>query len=212
MIAKLKGLIDSVAEDNAVIDVGGVGYLVACSGRTLGRLAIGTAASLLIETWVREESISLYGFVDASERDWFRLLTTVQGVGAKVALAILTVATPEQLLQTIAAQDKVPLTRASGVGPKLAARILSELKDKAGRIALGGGTGIGVGAWAAAAPIPAGDGGAIEDAISALVNLGYKRLEAFEAVGQAARDVDEDVTASALIHAALKRLGKDLTR
>jgi len=213
MIAKLKGLVDAIGEDAAIIDVGGIGYLVACSGRTLGRLATGQAVSLLIDTWVREDSISLYGFLDAAERDWFRLLTTVQGVGAKVALAILTVATPEQLLQTIAAQDKTLLTRASGVGPKLAARLLSELKDKAGRIALGAfAAGSTAAALAAAAPMPASAGGVIEDAISALVNLGYKRLEAFEAVGITARELGEGAEASALIRAALKRLGKELTR
>ena len=138
MIAKLKGIIDSTGDDWAIVDVNGVGYLVSCSVRTLGRLEIGLAAGLLVETWVREDAIQLYGFLDAPERDWFRLLTTVQGVGAKVALAILSVSTPEQLLQTLAAQDKAMLTRASGVGPKLAVRILTELKDKAGRIALGG--------------------------------------------------------------------------
>jgi len=208
MIAKLKGLVDAIGEDSAIIDVNGIGYLVAGSGRTLGRLTTGQAVTLLIDTWVREESISLYGFLDAAERDWFRLLTTVQGVGAKVALAILTVATPEQLLQTIAAQDKTLLTRASGVGPKLAARLLSELKDKAGRVALGPFTA----ALAAAAPMPAAAGGMIEDAISALVNLGYKRLEAFEAVGQTAHELGDGTETSVLIRAALKRLGKEIAR
>jgi len=213
MIAKLKGLIDAVDEDSAVVDVNGVGYLVACSSRTLGRLQTGAAATLLIDTWVREDAIHLYGFLDAAEREWFRLLTTVQGVGAKVALAILTVASPEQLLQTIAAQDKAMLTRASGVGPKLAARILVELKDKAGRIALGGfAPGGTAAALAAAAPMPAESGGLIEDAISALVNLGYKRIDAFEAVGQVSRDLGEGADASILIRAALKRLGKELAR
>ena len=162
---------------------------------------------------MREESISLYGFLDAAERDWFRLLTTVQGVGAKVALAILTIATPEQLLQTIAAQDKALLNRASGVGPKLAARLLSELKDKAGRVALGNfAVGTTAAALAAAAPMPAAAGGMIEDAISALVNLGYKRLEAFEAVGQTAHELGEGTETAVLIRAALKRLGKEIAR
>jgi Holliday junction DNA helicase RuvA len=210
MIAKLKGLVDSVGDDWVVVDVGGVGYLVACSSRTLARLEVGAAAQLLVDTWVREDAIQLFGFLDAGEREWFRLLTTVQGVEAKVALAILSVASPEQLLQTIAAQDKATLTRASGVGPKLAARILSELKDKAGRIALGGFAPAG-GGVAAAVAAQAG-GGVLEDAVSALVNLGYRRLEAFEAVGAAAHELGEGADASALIRAALKRLGRELAR
>lgn len=213
MIAKLKGLIDSVGEDFAVIDVHGVGYLVFCSAKTLGKLAVGEAAALHIETHVREDHIHLYGFVEVAEREWFTLLTTVQGVGAKVGLAILSVATPEQLLQTIAAQDKATLTRASGVGPKLAVRILTELKDKAGKIALGGFAPVGTAqAVASAAPMPAAAGGAMEDAISALVNLGYRRLEAFEAVGKVAREQGEGVTSSTLIRLALKLLGQELAR
>ena len=210
MIARLKGLIDSLGDDWAVVDCGGVGYLVSCSSRTLARLQAGTAAALVIETHVREDAIQLYGFLETGERDWFRLLTTVQGVGAKVALSILSVAAPEQLLQIIAAGDKTGLTRANGVGPKLALRILTELKDKAGRIALGGFASGGVQvAVAGAAAVPAGP---LEDAVSALVNLGYRRLEAFQAVGEAARDLPEASDASTLIRAALKRLGKDLTR
>jgi len=208
MIAKLKGLIDSLGEDWAVVDCHGVGYLVACSTKTLARLEAGSAATLFIETQVREDAISLFGFLEAGERDWFRLLTTVQGVGAKVALAILSVASPEQLLQIIAAQDKAGLTRANGVGPKLAVRILSELKDKAGKIALGGFNPT-AGAVASAAPLPAASG-RMEDAVSALVNLGYKRLEAFQAVGETARELGEEADSSALIRAALKRLGKGL--
>lgn len=210
MIAKLKGLIDSVGEDWAVVDCGGVGYLVSCSSRTLGRLQAGTAAAVLVETHVREDAIQLFGFLEAGERDWFRLLTTVQGVGAKVALSILSVASPDQLLQIIAAGDKTGLTRASGVGPKLALRILTELKDKAGRIALGS-FAPGPATAAASVPLPVAPG-RLEDAVSALVNLGYKRLEAFQAVGEAGRDLPDDADASTLIRAALKRLGKDLTR
>ena len=210
MIAKLKGLIDSVGDDWAVVDCGGVGYLVSCSSRTLARLQAGTAATLVVETHVREDAIALYGFLESGERDWFRLLTTVQGVGARVALSILSVAAPEQLLQIIAAQDKAGLTRAAGVGPKLALRILTELKDKAGKIALGG-FAPGLAAIASAAPLPAMSG-RLEDAVSALVNLGYRRLEAFQAVGEAARDLPEEADAATLIRAALKRLGKDLTR
>lgn len=210
MIAKLKGLIDSLGDDWAVVDCNGVGYLVACSTKTLARLEAGSAATLFVETQVREDAISLFGFLEAGERDWFRLLTTVQGVGAKVALAILSVASPEQLLQIIAAQDKVGLTRASGVGPKLAVRILTELKDKAGKIALGGFNPGGVNAaLSAAAPLPAASG-RMEDAVSALVNLGYKRLEAFQAVGETARELGDEADSPTLIRAALKRLGKGL--
>jgi Holliday junction DNA helicase RuvA len=208
MIAKLKGLIDSLGDDWAVVDCHGVGYLVACSAKTLARLETGVAATLFVETQVREDAISLFGFLETGERDWFRLLTTVQGVGAKVALAILSVASPEQLLQIIAAQDKAGLTRASGVGPKLAVRILTELKDKAGKIALGG-FHAAAGAVASAAPLPAASG-RMEDAVSALVNLGYRRLEAFQAVGETARELGDEADSSALIRAALKRLGKGL--
>lgn len=214
MIAKLKGLIDSVGDDFAIVDVGGVGYLVFCSGKTLARLEVGTAATLHVETHVREDHIHLYGFVEAAEREWFNLLTTVQGVGAKVGLSILSVVTPDQLLQTIAAQDKTSLTRANGVGPKLAVRIVTELKDKAGKIALGGfgSTVAGQPVSAGLAPIATPAGGAMEDAISALVNLGYRRLEAFEAVGVVARELGEGASSSALISHALKRLGKELAR
>jgi Holliday junction DNA helicase RuvA len=207
MIAKLRGLIDSTAEDHAVIDVGGVGYLVFCSTKTLSRLPRpGEAASLVIETHVREDHIHLYGFVDAAEREWFRLLLTVQGVGSKVALAILSVLSPEELSRAIAAADKAMVSRASGVGPKLAVRLLTELKDKAAGISLG--------------PVqaaPAGGGaplasGALEDAISALVNLGYRRIEAHGAVLRASEVLGEGASASALIGAGLKLLGKELTR
>lgn len=211
MIAKLKGLIESLGDDWAVVDVNGVGYLVSCSSRTLSRLEIGAAAALHVETQVREDAISLFGFLEAGERDWFRLLTTVQGVGAKVALAILSVAAPEQLLQIIAAQDKAGLTRANGVGPKLAVRILTELKDKAGKMALGGfAPALGAKeAVSGAAPLPAASS-RMEDAVSALVNLGYKRLEAFQAVGETARELGDEADVSALIRAALKHLGKGL--
>ena len=137
MIAKLAGIVDQVGEDGAVIDVGGVGYLAFCSTRTLGQLPpAGEPVRLLIETHVREDHIHLYGFVDAAERDWFRLLTTVQGVGARLALAILSALTPEELGLAIVAQDNAVLARAEGVGPKLAARIVNELKDKVGGLAL----------------------------------------------------------------------------
>ena len=204
MIAKLTGRLDSSGEDWAVIDVGGVGYLVFCSARTLANLpAPGGAVGMQVETHVREDHIHLYGFVETAERDWFRLLTTVQGVGARMALAILSVLSPAQLIQAIAAQDKAALTRANGVGPKLAGRIVSELKEKAGRIALGeaahlaaqlGGKG-----HAPAGAVP-------EDAVSALTNLGYGRSEAFGAVAQAAQTLGEGAPLEAVIRAGLKEL------
>ncbi len=205
MIALLKGLVEQVGEDWAIIDVGGVGYLVSCSSRTLARLGQGGAVKLHVDTWVREDAILLYGFIETAERDWFRLLTTVQGVGAKVGLALLSVAAPDQILRAIAAQDKTVLTQASGVGPKLAQRILSELKDKVGGVALGAGA-----VAAASAPISANAG--LEDAVSALVNLGYRRLDAFEAAGAVLAELGEGASETQIIRAALKRLGKDLTK
>ena len=170
MIARLKGIIDALGEDWALVDVNGVGYLVFCSSRTLSRFALGEAAVVEVETHVREDHIHLYGFADAGERDWFKLLTTVQGVGAKVGLAILGVLGPEELMQAVAAADKAAISRASGVGPKLATRIVSELKDKVGAMALG----TAARAVPGAAPAEAGTtaGAAISEAASALVNLG----------------------------------------
>lgn len=213
MIAKLKGRVDSIGEDWAVIDVNGVGYLVFCASRTLGRLpSAGEAVEMFVETHVREDHIHLYGFLSDAERACFRLLTTVQGVGAKVALAILSVGAPEQLAQAIAAQDKALFARANGVGPKLAQRIVSELKDKAAHLALAAPPKMA--AMAGAAPVTAAaaaptDGGAVEDAVSALVNLGYGRAEAFAAVSRAAQG-KEEAGASALIGAALRDLGQGL--
>src|SRR6202035_4798354 len=134
--AKLSGIVDSVSAEGAVIDVGGVGYLTFCSSRTIGHLPPpGGAARLLVETHVREDHIHLYGFIDASERDWFRLLTTVQGVGARLALAILSVVAPNDLTLTILGQNKPALAQAEGVGPRLAARIVNELRDKIDSVA-----------------------------------------------------------------------------
>ena len=136
-IAKLAGVVDQIGPEGAVIDVGGVGYLAFCSTRTISQLpAVGSTASLLIETHVREDHIHLYGFVDAAERNWFRRLTTVQGVGARLALAILSAMAPEELGLAILAQDKAALTRADGVGARLAARIVNELRDKVGSVAV----------------------------------------------------------------------------
>ncbi len=202
MIGKLTGLVDSAGEDWAVIDVNGVGYQAFCSRRTLERLPPGSGpVSLLVETHVREDHIHLYGFIDAAERDWFRLLGTVQGVGARMALAILSVLAPQDLVQAIAAQDKAQLTRASGVGPKLAARILAELKDKAGSVALG----------PAALAVAVSDHGgglgpAADDAVSALVNLGYGRSEAFGAVARARQALGDGAALESLLKAGLKEL------
>jgi holliday junction DNA helicase RuvA len=201
MIAKLSGIFDSAAADSAVIDAGGVGYLAFCSGRTLGRLPpLGAPARLLIETHVREDHIHLYGFIDAAERDWFRLLTTVQGVGARLALAILSAVAPEALTLAILAQDKAALARADGVGPKLAARIVNELRDKVG--------GLAIAAQAAPAASLPTEGGAAADAVSALVNLGYRSAEAFGAVATAARRLGEGATIDALIRAGLQELAQ----
>ncbi len=205
MIGKLTGKLDSSGDDWAMIDVGGVGYVVFCSGRTLSRLPFaGETASVLVETHVREDHIHLYGFIDQGERDWYRLLSTVQGVGAKMALSILSTLGPEELLQAIAAQDKTSLTRASGVGPKIAGRIASELKEKAGGIALGNMAADLKGSSAATTAAPAG--GLSEDAISALVNLGYRRAEAFSAVGKAVHELGKEASVEALIRVGLKEL------
>jgi Holliday junction DNA helicase RuvA len=201
MIAKLTGVIDSAGSDSAIVDVNGVGYLVFCSARTLGKLpAKGAPVSLLIETHVREDHIHLYGFADAGEREWFRLLTTVLGVGAKLGLAILGALSPDDLARAIAAGDKASLSRPSGVGPKLAARIAVELKDKVKNMALG----------PIAAELPAGEGtnAAVADAVSALVNLGYRRPEAIDAVAAVARRLGDDAAVGALIRAGLQELGK----
>jgi Holliday junction DNA helicase RuvA len=201
MIGKLTGTLDSAAEDSALIDVGGVGYVVFCSRRTLERLGgRGEPASLLVETHVREDHIHLFGFFDQAERDWFGLLSTVQGVGARMALAVLSALSPADLIQAVAAQDKAALTRASGVGPKLAGRIVTELKDKAGAIALG------AVAPAADGVAASGLGAAAEDALSALCNLGYGRSEALGAVAQASRRLGTGATLESLVKEGLREL------
>jgi holliday junction DNA helicase RuvA len=205
MIAKLTGILDHIGPEGAVIDVHGVGYLVFASTRTLGQLPpSGGPARLLIETHVREDHIHLYGFADAAERDWFRLLTTVQGVGAKVALAILSAVAPDELTLAIVSQDRTTLARADGVGPKLAARIVNELKDKVGSLALA--------VTNATAPAPhaaVNDPGATGDAVSALVNLGYRRAEAFGAVAAASRRLGGEAKVDALIRAGLQELAQN---
>jgi len=201
MIAKLAGVIDQIGTEAAVIDVGGVGYLAFCSTRTISRLpVVGAPASLLIETHVREDHIHLYGFLDAAERDWFRRLTTVQGVGARLALAILSAMAPEQLGLAIFSQDKAALMRADGVGARLAARIVNDLHDKVG--------GAGAETTVPTATAPNADAGPAADAVSALVNLGYRRSEAFGAVATAARRLGSSVDTGALIRAGLQELAR----
>ncbi|MGE5268184.1 MAG: Holliday junction branch migration protein RuvA [Thiohalocapsa sp.] len=209
MIAKLSGIVDSVGTDGAVVDVGGVGYLVFASSRTLGRLPpSGADIRLLIETHVREDHIHLYGFVDPAERDWFRLLVTVQGVGARLALAILSAAAPEALLLAILAQDKAVLTQADGVGPRLAARIVNELRDKVGGLALPQQAPVAAAAGVAGGIGGDGAGAVSPEAVSALVNLGYRRAEAFGAVAAASRRLGNEAALDALIRAGLQELGR----
>jgi Holliday junction DNA helicase RuvA len=205
VIAKLTGKLDSVGEDWIVLDVGGVGYLVFCSGRTLRSLPErGGIVSLHIETHVREDHIHLYGFQETAERAWFVMLQTVQGVGAKVALGILSLYGGDELTQIVAAADKVALTRVSGVGPKVASRITAELKDKVAKMDLGPAALTAGAATLAVAPKPAQ--AAAGDAVSALVNLGYGRAEAFGAVASAARGLGPEATVEALITAGLREL------
>ena len=204
MIGKLKGIVDSIDEDGMILDVNGVGYLVAASARTLRALpAVGQAAALLIETQVREDAIRLYGFLTAGERDWFRLLQNVQGVGAKVALGILGALSSEALSTAIQRQDKAMLSRAPGVGPKLAARLVTELKDKAPAF---GGVDFG--------PVMADAGEssklpkAAEDAVLALVGLGYARPQALAAVAKGFASLGPEAQTAALIRLGLKELAQ----
>ncbi len=200
MLARLKGTVEDVGLDAIVIDVGGLGYPVLVSTRTRAALpALGDMATLLIETQIREDSVTYYGFIDRAERDWFRLLTTVQSVGGKVALNILSALEPDRLAQAIRAEDRAQLTRADGVGPKLAVRLVTELKGKAN----GWAGGIALPSASAAAPAPSGP---TEDAVSALVNLGYRRPDALGAVASAQRKLGDGATASALITAGLKEI------
>ena len=199
MIAQLTGRVDALEDGRCVIDVAGVGYLVHASSRTLAALPQAPAiAKLLIETHVREDAIQLFGFADASERDWFRLLTTVQGVGPRVALSILSTLSPRDLIGAIAARDQGSLSRAPGVGARLAARLLTELKDKVG--AMPSSPGIAIPSPAAA---PVGTAG---DAASALVNLGYRAAEARAAVARVVERLGEDAGLDAVIRDALREL------
>ena len=206
MIGKLKGIVDSHGEDFVILDVQGVGYVVHCSGRTLQKLPRpGEAATLAIETHMREDSIKLFGFISETEREWFRLLQSVQGVGAKVALAIQTALDVAELASAIACQDKAAIARAPGVGPKLAARIASELKDKAAASGTAGA------ADAVAARLAGRDDGqpaAAQDALSALVNLGYGRPQAAAAVAASVAALGDGAPAAELILRGLKELAR----
>jgi holliday junction DNA helicase RuvA len=201
LIAKLKGTVDAIDGDSAVIDVNGVGYLISASARTLRNLVVGGPATLLVETIVREDAIALYGFLETAERDWFRILTTVQGVGARVALSILSTLSPDEIARAIAAQDRATLSRPTGVGPKLAARLATELKDKAAAF--------GVAPAGKGVEAPAMPAGSInEDAVSALVNLDYKRVEAFGAVARVTQRLGADARLDAVIRAGLQELAR----
>jgi Holliday junction DNA helicase RuvA len=205
MIGKLRGVIDSYGEDWVILDVGGVGYQVHCSARTLQALpAVGEAAMLSIETYVREDQIRLFGFASDLEREWFRLLQTVQGVGARVALAVLGTMKPGDLATAIALQDKAALVRAPGVGKKVAERIVAELRDKAP-------------AYSSADPMVVRLQAELEDrraprpvtdAVSALVNLGYAQVQASAAIAAASRSAGEAANAETLIRLGLKELAR----
>jgi len=201
MIAKLTGTIDEIGTDNIVLDVQGVGYLVFCSSRTIGAIGgKGDGATIYTEMQVSETDMRLMGFASGSERDWFRLLISVQGVGGKVALAILSALEPGEISRAIAMGDKAMVTRANGVGPKLALRIVNELKDKVGGIAVD--------------PV-VGAGGAIHapssnsaDAVSALQNLGFKPADASAAVAAADAEAGDGATLDALVRLALKKAAR----
>jgi len=202
MIGKLSGRLDESGEGRAIVDVGGVGYLIFASNRTLAQLGVrGEAVSLLIETHVREDYIHLYGFADAGEQAWFRLLQGVQGVGSRLALAILSTLSPTELTQAVAATDRTALTRAPGVGSKLAARLISELKDKVASLQLG------IVAQQDEAIVPAPEANtAVQDAARALEGLGYRPSEALPAVAKARKSAGEAAGVEDLIKGALREL------
>jgi holliday junction DNA helicase RuvA len=196
MIARLTGTLAETTSDSAVIDVGGIGYLVQMSGKTLDAIGnIGSHVLILTELQVREDAWTLFGFGSAAERDAFRALTSIQGVGGRLALAILSVLSPDELARAVAQEDKAMIGRANGVGPKLAARIANELQGKLGVVAIGG-----------VAPVPRG--GAAADALSALGNLGFKPAEASAAVNAAQDDLGPDASLDALVRLALKKAAK----
>ena len=207
MIGKLTGTVDSIADDTVILDVGGVGYLVHCPASTLSRLTVGAHAGLMIEMKVSEDAIKLYGFASAEEREWFRLLQTVQNVGGKVALSVLSTLSPRDLQRALALGDKAMIGRASGVGPKLALRIATELKDKAASLIAGGMMlhGEEDGKVAQIAHAPRGPEG---DAVSALVHLGYSDARAAEAVARAVQALGEHTETGVLIREALKGMAR----
>ena len=199
MIARLSGILAETSADGAVIDVGGVGYQLLASARTLDSLGpIGGQVTVLTELQVREDAWTVFGFGSAGERDAFRALTSVQGVGGRVAMAILSVLAPDELSRAIASADKAMVARANGVGPKLAQRIVNELKDKVGGIAIG---------LAGSIPI-APAGGAVSDALSALANLGFRPAEANAAVAAAADELGDGATLDALVRLALRKAAR----
>jgi Holliday junction DNA helicase RuvA len=199
MIAQLTGLVEALEDGRCVIDVAGVGYLVHASSRTLAALPRPPdPAKLLVETHVREDAIQLFGFADTTERDWFRLLTTVQGVGPRVALSILSALSPRDLIGAIAARDQASLTRAPGVGARLAARLLTELKDKVGAMPSSPGITVAI--------QPSRSGGVAGDALSALVNLGYRRPEVQATVARVLERLGEQAALDVIIRDSLKEL------
>jgi len=201
MIGKLSGLVDSIAEDHCILDVNGVGYLVHCPSSTLSRLTVGAPASLMIETKVSEDAIRLYGFSGAEEREWFRLLQTVQNVGARVALNVLSALSSRELQRALALSDKAAIGKANGVGPKLALRIVTELKDKAPSMMLRGADEDGF------TPAILAPRGPEADAVAALVKLGYSPSHAAESVARTARDLG-DAPVDALIRESLRTMGR----
>lgn len=204
MIGKLKGTVDEIGDDHVIVDVHGVGYVAFCPVRTLSALNEGEAATLFIETYVREDQLRLFGFHSALDREWFRLLQSVQGVGARVALAVLSTLSAADLANAIALQDKAMVARAPGIGPKVAQRIVAELKNKAPAFAGDATPGIGLrqelGEGAAPAPVA--------DAVSALANLGYSRDQAANAVAAAIKTAGEGADSAALIRQGLKELAR----
>ena len=198
MIGKLSGIVDSISDDTVILDVGGVGYLVQCPSSTLSRLAAGAHAALMIEMRVSTDAIKLYGFATAEEREWFRLLQTVQNVGGRVALSVLSTLSPRDLQRALALSDKAKIGRAPGVGPKLALRIATELKDKAPAMMVSGGT---------HAPVN-GPRGPAADAVTALVKLGYSEGHAAEAVARAANDLGDKAETSILLREALRGMAR----
>ena len=201
MIGKLTGIVDFVGEDHVLLDVGGVGYLVNCPASTLSKLITGAQASLMVETRLTDETIKLYGFFTAEEREWFRLLQTVQNVGSRVALNVLSALSPRDLERALALSDKAAIGRAQGVGPKLALRIVTELKDKAPSMMLRGhAEDTGVHAIAPRGPEA--------DAVAALVKLGYSQGVAAEAVARAAQSLGENAALDVLLREALRAMGR----